>query len=150
MTEYLDLSFFTYTHSPWVFKSGFPYVLLNVGWIGNEIKQNSNSIDDKIFKSLCYNIREFIKYPVNLYRGSHRCEICGYDPYVPGVEYKGGNGEIWIQGPNNLVFVAPTMILHYIEDHKYVPPIEFIQSAVNVSSMESYTKFKSLYDKSAI
>ena len=39
-----------------------------------------------------------------------------------------GNGEIQIAGEGNTVYVAPTMIVHYIMDHHYVPPEAFIEA----------------------
>lgn len=98
--------------------------------------------------------------PVNLYRGSHECDICppaeafsvppasarevtmrrrgedhwhqgwrtGQRAEIGGRELTLGNGEIQIGEEGRAVYVAPTMILHYIIDHGYLPPAEFLEA----------------------
>lgn len=39
-----------------------------------------------------------------------------------------GNGEIQVTGKGATIYVAPTMILHYIAEHHYLPPDEFIKA----------------------
>ncbi len=48
--------------------------------------------------------------------GLHNCEFCGHF-------YAVGNFGV-PDGP--VLFVAPEMVTHYVEQHKYVPPDEFI------------------------
>src|SRR5262249_25113044 len=39
-----------------------------------------------------------------------------------------GNGEIQVTGEGTTIYVAPTMILHYVAEHHYLPPDEFIKA----------------------
>lgn len=47
---------------------------------------------------------------------------------IAGREIDVGNGEIQVVGEGNVVYVAPTMILHYIVAHRYLPPEEFLRA----------------------
>ena len=48
--------------------------------------------------------------------------------FVSGQEIDVGNGEIRIADEDGLVFAAPTIILHYIVEHCYLPPDAFIEA----------------------
>ena len=47
---------------------------------------------------------------------------------IGGKELTLGNGEIHIAAERSTVYVAPTMIVHYIIDHYYLPPATFIEA----------------------
>ena len=68
--------------------------------------------------------------------GSHYCPWCiikhtsGPDesPHSnPSVAR--GNGEIWVEDVDK-TYAAPLMIIHYIEEHNYLPPQEFIDAVM--------------------
>ncbi len=147
MTAYADLSFFEYTESPWAFSTGFPFILVNVGWIEDKVPSCEVPLLDSPKRSLTYHLGEYLKYPVNLYRGHHTCRMCGFTTYdTPGETLHQGNGEIFVRGPNNIVYVAPTMILHYVDAHGYVPPSGFVTAVTTTSTMEAYHCFHDLYE----
>jgi hypothetical protein len=53
--------------------------------------------------------------------GSHSCELCG-------TFCASGNVAV---PTNRVLFVAPEMILHYIEQHSYRPPKEFVDAVLS-------------------
>jgi len=69
-------------------------------------------------------------------RGFHRCEFCKFDKPQIGPIYAELHGETAYLGfaeirathPDGTIFVAPTMIFHYVRDHKYKPPEKFIEA----------------------
>jgi hypothetical protein len=82
--------------------------------------------------------------PVELYRGYHYCEICIDPPdlvksFVPGVPMDPelllarldrrahSNGEIRVVY-GGVTFAAPVLIVHYIEEHGYLPPTDFLKA----------------------
>jgi len=74
--------------------------------------------------------------PVNLMRGCHECDFCS-DPSFSylnvrqGDEELGmGNGEIWVFSNDHKVYIAPTLIYHYITHHRYLPPEPFIHAVL--------------------
>jgi hypothetical protein len=57
---------------------------------------------------------------VRISRGLHFCELCGN---------AAGTGEIEVVAPT-AIYVAPVLIIHYVELHHYRPPEEFEMAAL--------------------
>ena len=83
--------------------------------------------------------------PVELYRGRHLCELC-VAPAELGKEFltdrgkpvsnslwwrwaetRMSNGEIRVTD-GEVTFAAPVLIVHYIEEHGYLPPAQFLKA----------------------
>jgi hypothetical protein len=93
--------------------------ILNIGWLGDKVE--SQGIASPIFLNA---LKYLVQNKINTrYRGTHTCEICG------SMNYR-GNGQIQVQGEGNKWYVAPAMIVHYVEDHEYMPPQEFIEAVI--------------------
>jgi hypothetical protein len=45
-----------------------------------------------------------------------------------GREYTLGSAEIRVPSGNGTIYVAPNLIIHYIREHGYRPPDEFIRA----------------------
>jgi hypothetical protein len=114
--------------------------VLNVGWLGRGHEFAVGAVPKAFARAL----RRLIKRPENLYRGYHRCEFCPEPPLVvspnglrmrapPGESE--GNGEIRVAGPNGIVYVAPVLVAHYVEVHKYRPPEEFIKAVMSADGL---------------
>jgi len=150
MTYYKDLTFFQYTQSDWVFESNFPYILLNVGWLDKRQYYMQEAFDNTIKEKLLWSILNYCENPVNLTTGHHTCNLCPNEyGRILNVQRKGkeinlGNGEIFVKGINNLVYVAPTLIYHYIEVHNYKPPEEFFNAVSTSSTIEDFLFFKDM------
>ena len=109
--------------------------LVNVGWL---------SIEQSFAKGPCSaefmgELARLAASPVNLYRGTHLCEFCpepsmvlseGGIPMLNPAPGTAGNGEIRVQGEGGVVYVAPTLVLHYIKAHGYLPPKAFINAVL--------------------
>jgi hypothetical protein len=48
-----------------------------------------------------------------------------------GVTVAVGDSEIRVVATDGTWLVAPTLILHYVSDHAYRPPLEFIEAVTN-------------------
>jgi hypothetical protein len=89
----------------------------SVGWLQGDYPKGET--DPKLVEIL-------ETYPTkNLCRGFHRCEYCENEKIATG------NGEIWTIGKDGQVYASPKMIIHYIKDHNYLPPQEYIDSVLN-------------------
>ncbi|MEM7430354.1 MAG: hypothetical protein AAF351_00315 [Pseudomonadota bacterium] len=76
---------------------------------------------------------------MNRFRGAHRCEFCPKPAVIadkgrfkivaPDAERQ-GNGEIRVAGPGNVTYVAPVLIRHYVTEHDYQPPKEFVDAVM--------------------
>jgi len=47
-----------------------------------------------------------------------------------------GGAEIWIPDSSQGYFAAPDLIIHYIEEHQYLPPREFLSALAIVDPAE--------------
>lgn len=113
--------------------------ILNVGWLDNRHPFNQGSVDAHLIEKL----RSLAAKPMELTRGFHICELCAIpalpketlppghfvldmnSPYGKWLASRRGNGEIRVcyQG---VTFAAPVLIVHYIEKHGYLPPVQFL------------------------
>lgn len=66
--------------------------------------------------------------------GWHDCTLCGRAQ---------GHRNLFLPGPCG-AFVAPEMIVHYIEQHDYLPPLEFHDAVLNCPRQGSPEYFKAL------
>ncbi len=126
-------------------KRGFGYLdadetVYAVGWLGDHVTsigEVSASCIDKLF----------LAYEQNLVfsdqtDGSHVCEIClGHEPFClerhvePIVAWKGRELALWGHGHyliryEQAVYMAPALLLHYILDHQYKPPDQFVKAVI--------------------
>jgi hypothetical protein len=114
--------------------------VLNVGWLSAS-QEFAVSIPNE---RLVHALGRLIAFPVNLYRGSHMCEFCPDPPEIvspggirmlnppPGTT---GNGEIRVTSATGTTYVAPVLVLHYVVAHGYLPPQEFIDAAIEATTI---------------
>ena len=124
--------------------------VLNVGWLEHPYPFEKGEVPlifiDKLLK-LCLN-------SFNKTRGYHVCNICENPMVFPmkiktgGIEavfnlplpttiIRGevqmmlGTAEVRVVGQTGLIYAAPDLIYHYVTEHKYLPPQEFIEAVLN-------------------
>ena len=133
MAYYDDLSPYSY-HSTKVSNN-----VLNVGWLSSLEEFNKGEVTEEFIHAL----KVMLEQPVNLFRGLHHCEFCPSpiftkkdNKFVPEItrDCPSGNGEIRVNGNNGIIYVAPTLIMHYIEEHNYKPPEEFINAIMQTTT----------------
>lgn len=105
-------------------------VLLNVGWLGADSDFKVGEVPAEVRDALV----QLAMDPMNVMRGLHHCELCEVESPIlvaprkpPGERAVLGTGEIHVRGVNH-TYVAPTLIIHYIDAHHYAPPFEFIEA----------------------
>lgn len=136
MTAYEDLSPYTYTE-------GQP-AMLNVGWLGARLSFVTGECEPGVRDALvCMAAR-----PSNVMRGLHDCHLCDQEspiavPYSAapkGVIYL-GTGEIRVPY-GRAIYVAPTLIIHYIDVHSYLPPEAFRRATVSRGANTQSCQFR--------
>ncbi|MBN1966083.1 MAG: hypothetical protein JW910_15645 [Anaerolineae bacterium] len=113
MTHYPDLSLYEYAaHEPGT---------VTIGWLeaGHAFPTGPTPPE---FRA---RLRAFYTHPVHVMRGFQPCGWCGFGGM--GDDLPQGSGEIRVVGPE-YIYAAPTMLLHYVEAHDYLPPQEFIDA----------------------
>lgn len=91
---------------------------------------------------------EYCKTPVNVTRGRHLCPFCKFSEEELenlDITYY-SNAEIRVIHSNG-VFAAPTLVWHYVTEHQYLPPQEFIDAVLNgpPPSSIAYQRFLESY-----
>jgi hypothetical protein len=123
--------------------------VLNIGWLDDSHTYSQGESPDDFIARLWI----FCRSTVNNTRGFHECPFCNVDPpaYLlvqQGDEQIGmGSGEVWIFGGNGQAYAAPSLIYHYVVNHRYMPPEEFIQATLESPLPESleYDNYAGMY-----
>ena len=115
--------------------------VLNVGRLAGGQPFARGSVSYPFFRTLL----RLSKSPVHLCRGTHVCPFCepprdiiAQDPhyYYIWSQRREGNGEIRVTGLNRFIYVAPVLIVHYIAEHQYQPPEEFIDAVLRLDEAQ--------------
>lgn len=133
MTFFKDLTPYTYSH----FSRSITCV--NIGWLAFGQPYNTGPVSENVVSALW----RYVRCPVIQHRGYHRCELCQPIPLRPitairnGESAHLGSAEIRIFGSDGRVYAAPTMIYHYMTNHQYSPPAEFVTALMTGLDPES-------------
>src|SRR5687768_3520812 len=97
--------------------------VVHVGWLDPEQPFVSGPSSPG-FRSM---LRQWLlKARCNQMRGFHVCAFCPAEPFEsiahPRILIDGkiehiGSDEIWVPGANGRIFSAPSLIVHYVEEH---------------------------------
>ena len=112
-----------------------------VGWLSTDkpfpTGETSQEFKEKLFE-FCLD-----DYVVNLTRGFHECEFCTKQDIDERIRCDEkahlagrGNGEIRVMGISS-VYAGPILIYHYVIEHQYNPPEEFVEAVLTGLSPNS-------------
>jgi hypothetical protein len=99
-----------------------------IGWLEAGHPYQRGSVPDEFLTSLKRHVTEAFQ-PV-VFFGFHKCSLC------PEGKQRSGCLNLLIPTPR-LLYVAPELVVHYIEDHGYRPPQEFIEAVLACPEQES-------------
>jgi hypothetical protein len=124
--------------SPYKYLGGDPdrdTEVVNVGWLDDAHAFEKGPVADEIrarLKQMC------LFETARQTRGFHTCHFCsppGLDPpprlfglEIVGGQRRLGSAEIRVKGVDKRVYAAPDLIYHYITEHSYQPPAEFLEA----------------------
>lgn len=123
---------------------------LNIGWLAATKPYAHGSPPEGFLTALI----TCAARPVRLYRGMHTCELCGVTGFefdLEGREVHVGNGELRVRDANGQAYTAPTLVVHYVEAHGYLPPPPFIEGVMQWAKESFIVKgslLEQLYDAS--
>jgi predicted enzyme related to lactoylglutathione lyase len=105
--------------------------VLTVGWLEKGHEYPTGEIDAETIAKLNALLESPKTYTLQS-RGFHECDFCTIEQRVyPTYKERKialGSAQLWIPGSSGVIYAAPTLIIHYIEDHGYRPPDEFIEA----------------------
>jgi len=119
-----------------------------VGWLDNEHPFPKGKVSqlfiDRLWAYCSHS--EFLVY------GYHFCPFCKDPPFGMLMEHNGeseklGDGEIRVIIKEGFFFASPDLIFHYVVDHNYSPPEEFIQAILEapLPGSKEYNDIAELY-----
>lgn len=135
-----DLTPFTY---------GTPVVEgeLCIGWLDGEQIDSTGLIQPKRVRRLFIDrlifAAAYLQSGHEYWMGIHQCSFCD-GPTTPLRTDFGalwGNGEFRVRSATGTVFVAPTLVAHYVDAHGYRPPEEFINAVLQGDFIEQGREF---------
>lgn len=127
--------------TPYEYAFKTEYNVVNVGWLSKDHEFPTGDVSELFLD----NLQKFmIKDRHNIMRGYHHCEVCN-DEVFHTIKYNDvlihlGNGEVWIPDVSKeLIYAAPTLLLHHITEHNYLPPSNFIKSCEEFNFESDWT-----------
>jgi hypothetical protein len=121
-------------------------LLTAVGWLedGNDFAKGT--VREDFFTALVRLCAEPWQ-PVAV-AGRQPCPFCRFTKGPGQLLYGGmtvalGAANVFVPGVDR-VFVAPTMIVHYIDAHEYAPPPEFQDAVMRCPGMKSFAYLKAM------
>lgn len=106
--------------------------VVNIGWLNNKHTYSQGILQNEFLDKLW----EFTRLNLIRMRGFHICNLCSLrHPSPLSVLREGetlylGTAEIRVFGKNGKIYAAPNMLYHYIKEHLYNPPEEFITAVL--------------------
>jgi hypothetical protein len=100
-----------------------------IGWLEHPEPFNTGAVPDELIPRLKAIIdKTRTVYSQYKFRGIQRCSICEFAGLPsPGPIWSPEN--IFVPG-QDAVYAAPGGIVHYIEEHSYLPPPEFVKAVL--------------------
>jgi hypothetical protein len=123
MTYYPDLSPYEYRQP-----SAIDHVL-NIGWLDASHPFRTGIVPNEVLTA----VLRLCQSPVNRTRGFHVCQLCNSPMFGVTIEIEGkiislGSAEIRVTGEENKTYASPDLIYHYMKEHQYSPPEEFLRA----------------------
>lgn len=143
LAKFEDLSDYTYLVSPLKFDG-----VKNIGWLDLKSKFRTGDVPhsflEKLRKVMCDNgnFRPLVE-PI---RELPTCEICGDLKMVNSEGKLISNAQLWIPAEHT-IFASPVSILHYIEEHNYLPPVEYIDAVCGLDVTKEFDADKIYREK---
>ena len=103
---------------------------LTIGWLEDGFDYNIDEVSEEDLA----NIIDLGSLRQRRSQGWHSCTLCQeYTEHSvtsarANVDYRLGHAEIRAVSDDGALYVAPNLIIHYIVDHLYGPPVEFIDA----------------------
>jgi hypothetical protein len=139
-----DLSPYCYCMSPDYCTAPCLNNVLNIGWLDTSHVFSVGDVSPiwlARLKALVAQAYPNVNVEVNRMRCIHPCNLCGNATVCledrSGTSHCLGMSEIWIPGMDKW-YAAPSMVVHYIEAHRYLPPEDFVSTVERMSVTTPY------------
>jgi hypothetical protein len=115
--------------------------LLAVGWLERDEPYSCGEVTREFKTRLAQLVEETSTLDGISFRGYHRCSLCSQSSeHLPESHLN-----IFLPG-SGVVYIAPAGIAHYVTKHEYLPPKDFIRSALRCPEIGSVDYFERLQE----
>ena len=120
--------------SPYAYGSRPHPGVFHVGWLDGIHDYPKGKVARRILRKL----KRLATQPTEEYYGYHVCELCSRpkgvlgpsdDGYRDWARARSSSGEVRVT-LGGATYAAPILIVHYIEEHGYLPPEEFLRAVM--------------------
>jgi len=132
--------------------------LVAIGWL----EANQPIVTGEVSQAFLLKLVELCQKPVQrrfigCMMGLHRCGICAAKGIyterslvVIGKRLEVGQTNLFVPAKDDArVFVAPSLIVHYITEHQYCPPVEFQEAVLACPRMGSWSYYSAMRKRKA-
>jgi len=117
-----------------------------VGWLDGEHPYERGSVQPSFLEALARIAQE--PWQPFYFMGWHNCELCASASRPGSIEVAGirvttGINNVFVPG-DGVVYAAPSLILHYIVEHEYLPPLAFQRAVESCPAMGSRAYYDAL------
>lgn len=119
MSYYEDLTPYNYHH--------YSEKELNVGWLDKDFPFEKGELPAGFLERL----KKFAEHNVFQTKGFQFCHFCKEQVVDGKIKCATSSSELRVIGKDGVVYASPQMIVHYIEEHNYLPPQQFIYAVMN-------------------
>lgn len=125
--------------SPWSFAGVTSDVLKAVGWLEKERPYLKGEVTDRFFDALLQLLVQ--PWQPAVAAGRHACSFCRFSGGPAQIVFKGttvtvGASTVYVPG-DGVIYVAPSLVAHYVDAHDYQPPREFVDAVLQCPPMRS-------------
>jgi hypothetical protein len=121
-----------------------PGPIKSVGYLAREHDFPQGEVPEEVFDRLITLVRLHIKLHIQHWMGYHTCDLnpCGSNQPQPEILYR-GLVIPWrcrfdlVLPDKGVLYVAPSLIMHYIRCHRYLPPTCFLDAVINCPAPDS-------------
>lgn len=140
MTHFADLTVCRY------FPIDHENKLLAVGWLDRDFDYTRGEVDPDVVANLCDMLVSPWEPAVTM--GWHDCPFCRFSDGPRQFTYNGvtvnlGVSNVFVPA-DGCIYIAPSLVLHYIDAHDYSPPEPFCDAVMECPKMRSIEYLKTL------
>lgn len=150
MTHYEDLTTCHYF-------GAWENCLVAIGWLEPDRPFATGEVSQAFLSRLVDLCKTAVqKRTVGCMMGLHRCGICSKigvyterSITVLGKKIEVGQRNVFVPAKDSRVFVAPSLIIHYVAEHSYCPPSDFQEAVLACPRMGSWAYYSEMRKRKA-
>lgn len=125
-------------------------VLISVGWLDGSADYPHGAVSLDFFRALVRLLLD--PWQPGVFAGRAPCSLCQFSDGPGTLTFEGnriqlGSANLFVPSPQGKVFVAPSLVAHYIDAHGYAPPEEFQKAVLECPPMGSLPYRKALLER---